>query len=55
MIGIITFPIIIIFFKSKKDIINGISKLDNIIKISVFQKFTKNYQIANSESSNLLT
>ena len=36
MIDILLLPIIIVLKKSKKDIFSGISKLDNLILISVF-------------------
>ena len=37
MLDIYLFPVIIILYKSNDDILQGISKLDNIIKVSKFQ------------------
>ena len=35
------FPFIIIKIKSKEDILSGVSKLDNLVKVSVFQSYKK--------------
>ena len=38
MLDWICLPIAVIFFKSNQDILQGVSKLDNIVKISIFQR-----------------
>ena len=32
---------IILFVKSSEDILQGVSKLDNLLKVSVFQKYKR--------------
>jgi len=41
MVDLMLFPFIIIHIKSKEDILSGVSKLDNLVKVSVFQSYKK--------------
>ena len=41
MVDMMMFPFLIICIKSKEDILSGVSKLDNLVKVSVFQSYKK--------------
>ena len=38
MLDVSLLPITVIFLKSKQDILSGVSKLDDLLMVSVFQK-----------------
>ena len=38
MFDTISLPLTVIFMKSKQDILSGVSKLDDLLMVSVFQK-----------------
>ena len=48
MIDLMLFPYLIIKIKGKEDILSGVSKLDNLVKVSVFQSYKRRKIIENS-------